>query len=108
MKRLICEKDIAGAVSQGQSQIHLDADTIITAAATDAADAAGIALIYDGEMPASGSGGALPVAAPSGDAPLDPELIYRAVKKLEDRGLLDGIIDDGSCLGGCATCSCAH
>ncbi len=42
MKRLICAKDVEALAEQGQKVMCIDADTLITPSARDAASAAGI------------------------------------------------------------------
>lgn len=54
-KRLICEQDV---LDMGAGEvIHLDAFTIITPSALDAAYRRGIAIRREGEAPAPGQGG---------------------------------------------------
>ena len=51
MKRLICAKDVEALAQQGQKVMCIDADTLITPSARDAASAAGIEFRTGDPMP---------------------------------------------------------
>lgn len=88
MKRLICEREIRQLAQAGEKICLIDADTLITPSARDAARAAGITF-------AEGSACCQPPAcqpvAVHGAAPdkISADLIYKVVKGLADQGKLD-------------------
>ncbi len=94
MKKLVCAKEVEALAKKGEKVLYVDADTLITPSARDAAKAAGITL-QCGTAPAC-------TAAPQttdccsqkpADGQIDPNLVYNVFKALADKGLLNGICD---------------
>lgn len=98
MKKLICAKEVEALEKQGQKVMYIDADTIITPSAKDAAAACGIT--FSADTPACCSETAAAPAAPCASAPqsgsengIDSELIYKALTALMQNGALSGILN---------------
>ena len=109
MKRLICAKEVETFAQQGQKVMYIDADTLITPSAKDAAAAADIEFKVGAEpqaeccntqpcdaapAPAQTAGACAPAAPAAGG--IDSELIYKALKTLMDKGMLGSVM---SCIG---------
>lgn len=112
MKQLICERDICEKAKQGVKQIVVDENTMITAAAEDAALASGIEIVRPGETGSCACVDTVSSATAStrgtvsaDDGQIDPELVYRAVSVMAESGALKGIVDAGTCGGSHCNCS---
>lgn len=112
MKKLITEKNVSEIIAQGQKTICANEDTMFTPSAKDILKANGIEICY-GEPPAvtlssfATPGGHSsytaspkePEAAPAEAAPapafdgLSSDVIYNALKKLADAGMLDQFVN---------------
>ena len=105
MKRLICAKEVETFAQQGQKVMYIDADTLITPSAKDAAAAADIEFKVGAEpqaeccntqpcdaapAPAQTAGACAPAAPAAGG--IDSELIYKALKTLMDKGMLGSVM----------------
>lgn len=90
MKKLICAKDVENLDKQGKKVFYIDKDTIITAAAEDAAKIFGIDFSYEinGGAEKTPAQGKLPV----GD--VDSNMIYNVLKTMLDKGLLNGMFEN--------------
>ena len=92
MKTLITEKSIRDIIAQGGKSVCVDGNTLITPAARDMIRAEGLELVENGcgtcctPVPAAG-------AAAGGDA-LSSDMIYNALKKMTEQGLLNGFLDN--------------
>lgn len=106
MKRLICAKEVETFAQQGQKVMYIDADTLITPSAKDAAAAADIEFKVGEEPQAeccnaqpcdaapapAQTAGACAQAAPAAGG-IDSELIYKALKTLMDKGMLGNVMN---------------
>ena len=99
MKKLICEKNITDIIAQGEKSVCVDENTLITPAARDMARANGIEVIQGGCSCASTA--SAPAAAAGGDA-LDSEMIYNALKKMSDGGMLGDFFEKNAVEPACA------
>ena len=103
MKRLICAKEVEACAQQGHKVMYIDADTLITPSAKDAAAVADIEFKI-GE-PQAGCCSAQPceaapataqdahACAPAAAGGIDSELIYKALKTLMDKGMLGSVMN---------------
>ena len=100
MKRLICAKEVEACAQQGHKVMYIDADTLITPSAKDAAAVADIEFKV-GEPQAECCSAQPCEAAPAQDAHacapaaaggIDSELIYKALKTLMDKGMLGSVM----------------
>lgn len=87
MKKLVTMKDVEESVQQGKKVVVIDSNTIVTPAAMDFAKESGVEFSTHASCEnvcptESGSGGSI-----------DSELIYRALKSLMEKGLLQDVID---------------
>lgn len=90
MKKLICAKEVEALAKQGQKIMHIDADTLITPSAKDAAHACGIEFSTDAPAPCSqAEAGAV---QPCGQGGIDSELIYKALTALMEKGQLGDVL----------------
>ena len=87
MKRLICAKEVEACAQQGHKVMYIDADTLITPSAKDAAAEADI------EFKVGGSQAECCSAQPCAADGIDSELIYKALKKLMDKGMLGSVMN---------------
>ena len=85
MKKLICEKSITDIIAQGGKTVCVDENTLITPAARDRIRTEGLEIVEGGCTCAST---APAPAAAAGGAALDSEMIYNALKKMSDSGML--------------------
>ena len=95
MKRLICAKDVEALAQQSQKVMYIDADTLITPSARDAASAAGIEFRTgdpQGECCATETSQGTHACQPAANGGIDSEVIYNALKKLMDKGMLGGLM----------------
>lgn len=101
MKRLICAKEVEACAQQGHKVMYIDADTLITPSAKDAAAVADIEFKV-GEPQAECCSVQPCEAAPAQDAHacapaaaggIDSELIYKALKTLMDKGMLGSVMN---------------
>ena len=96
MKRLICAKEVEACAQQGQKVMYIDADTLITPSAKDAAAAADIEFCSTqpceaAPAPAQAAQPCAPAAPAAGG--IDSELIYKALKTLMDKGMLGSVMN---------------
>lgn len=90
MKKLICAKDIEDLCKKGEKVLYVDADTLLTPSAKDAAKAAGISISND--APSACTPAACCSQSGSGEG-IDANLIYNVMKTLADKGMLQGFMD---------------
>lgn len=96
MKRLICAKEVEALAQQGQKVMYIDADTLITPSARDAASSAGIEFCEGTPAPQTeccGSTSQDTHACNPTDKGIDSEVIYNALKTLMDRGMLGSVMN---------------
>lgn len=84
MKQLICAKDIQALKEKGKQFCFIDKDTIITPSAKDVAGALGIIFTFEQEEKQL-------VNNTCCNLEIDSSQIYKALKILMDKGLLDGL-----------------
>lgn len=99
MKKLICEKSITDIIAQGGKTVCVDDNTLITPAARDRIRAEGLEIVGEGCTCASTA--SAPAAAAGGDA-LDSEMIYNALKKMSDGGMLGDFFEKNAAEPACA------
>ena len=87
MKKLICAKEVEGAAARGEAVICIDAQTIITPAARDAAQAAGISFA---QASAEAAQSTPPAQAKTG---LESDLIYKALEILMEKGMITKLME---------------
>lgn len=105
MKTLLTEKSIRDIIAQGGKTVCIDENTIVTPAAKDVIKFEGLEVV-DGSapapapvttcsasVPAPAPAAPAPAAAPAGDA-LSSAMIYEALKKLTEQGLLNGFFEN--------------
>ena len=97
MKTLLTEKSIKDLIAQGGHSVCIDENTIVTPAARDAIKYNGLEVTdctaaptatatYSACIPAPTPA---PAAAPAGGDALSTEMIYNALKKMTEQGLLN-------------------
>lgn len=86
MKQLICAADVEALKQAGKTECLIGADTIVTPSARDAADLLGISFVEKSARTKQNCDG----------QGLDSEQIYRVLKILMDKGLLDGLLEPKS------------
>ncbi|SKA75948.1 ethanolamine utilization protein EutQ [Caloramator quimbayensis] len=95
MKKLICVKDVENAQKEGRKVIYIDNNTIVTPSAKDAARNIGIE--FSTEQPISVCKENICEIKPSEakvcDDEIDSEMIYKVLRALMDKGLLNGVMD---------------
>jgi len=93
MKKLICANEVEASAKQGQKVMYIDADTLITPSARDAACEAGIEF-REGTAPAAECCCTAPDTQGCSQTAqgIDSEVIYNALKKLMDKGMLGSIM----------------
>jgi ethanolamine utilization protein EutQ len=99
MKKLICVKDIENLEKQGKKVFHIEADTIITPSAKDAARLNGIEFSYEAECcEATAQCAAEKTSKPENTAAgeIDSNVIYTVLKAMLEKGLLNGMFDNNS------------
>lgn len=89
MKKLICAKDVENLDKQGKKVFYIDSDTIITAAAADAAKLCGIGFSSEAHCCEEKT----PQTGKAGEGEIDSKMIYAALKTMLDKGLLNGMFD---------------
>ena len=99
VKKLICAMDVENLGKQGKKVFFIDKDTIVTAAAEDAAKNLGIEFSYGSDEKKTGTG-----TADLGD--IDSNMIYNVLKSMLDKGLLNGIFENSSTQPYTAECDC--
>ena len=101
MKTLLTEKSIRDLIAQGATSVCIDENTIVTPAAKDAIKYNGLEVTdctaaptatatYSACIPAPTPA---PAAAPAGGEALSTEMIYNALKKMTEQGLLNGCFE---------------
>ena len=109
MKTLLTEKSIREIIAQGRTSVCIDENTIVTPAARDAIKANGLEIVDHAiaadpvttisasvpapAAPAAAAAPAAPAAQPCGEA-LSSEMIYNALKKMTEQGLLNGCFEN--------------
>jgi ethanolamine utilization protein EutQ len=95
MKKLICAKEIEAAGKQGQKIFYIDCDTIVTPAAKDSARALGIEFSTDAPVCEVKSSSEVKVTEPAKacEGGIDSDMIYKVLKTMMDKGLLNGMFD---------------
>ena len=107
MKTLLTEKSIRDIIAQGGKTVCIDEDTIVTPAAKDVIKYEGLEVV-DGSAPAAPPvttcSASVPAPAPEAPAPaaapaaggdaLSSAMIYEALKKLTEQGLLQGFFEN--------------
>lgn len=98
MKKLICAKEVESLDKQGQKIMYIDADTLITPSARDAAAAYGIT--FSEEEPPSvccSDAANINETVSVGQNGIDSELIYKALVALMEKGELGGVLQQIGC-----------
>ena len=111
MKTLLTEKSIRDIIAQGGKTVCIDENTIVTPAAKDVIKYEGLEIVdkvaapapvatCSSAVPSLGCLAAAPAAqaapeAPAGDA-LNSEMIYAALKKMTEQGLLNGFFENAA------------
>ncbi|WFD12344.1 cupin domain-containing protein [Tepidibacter hydrothermalis] len=90
MKRLICAKDIEAAKKQGEKIVYIDSNTIITPSAKDVAKFCEIEFSTE-QKPAEVVKVSEQMKVSEGG--LDSEMIYKLLKIMMDKGLLNEMLD---------------
>ena len=101
MKTLLTEKSIRDLIAQGATSVCIDENTIVTPAAKDAIKYNGLEVTdctaapapvttYSAYIPEPTPA---PAAAPAGGDALSTEMIYNALKKMTEQGLLNGCFE---------------
>ena len=99
MKKLICAKEVEALEKQGQKVMYIDADTLITPSARDAAAACGITFSEEAPPAAccSETANTGETAAPTGQNGIDSDMIYKALTALMEKGELGGVLQQLGC-----------
>ena len=95
MKKLICAKDIDALVQKGETTLYVNAKTILTPSARDAALVAGVEIV-EGQAPVAPATAASAVAAavaPAGDPEITSDMIYAVLKSMLGKGMLKDLLD---------------
>ena len=101
MKTLLTEKIIKDLIAQGATSVCIDENTIVTPAAKDAIKYNGLEVTDCTAAPAPVTTYSAyipeptptPAAAPAGGEALSTEMIYNALKKMTEQGLLNGCFE---------------
>ena len=108
MKTLLTEKSIRDIIARGEKSVCIDENTIVTPAAKDVIKYEGLEVVDHVAAPTPvatcscavpapaatmSASVPAPAAAPAGDA-LSTEMIYAALKKMTEQGLLNGVFDN--------------
>ena len=119
MKTLLTEKSIRDIIAQGGKTVCIDDNTIVTPAAKDAIKYEGLEVIdgsapcaapvttcssavgvptatMSASVPAAEPAPAAPAAPAAGGEALNTEMIYNALKKMTEQGLLNGFFDNAA------------
>lgn len=112
MKTLLTEKSIRDIIARGEKCVCIDADTIVTPAAKDVIKYEGLEVVDKVNAPtktatcssavmspgstisASVPAPAAPAAPAAGGEALSSDMIYNALKKLTEQGLLNGFLEN--------------
>lgn len=112
MKTLLTERSIRDIIARGEKTVCIDEDTIVTPAAKDVIKYEGLEVVGKQEapkpvatcsaavgVPVSTMSSSVPAAAPApAPAPagesLSSEMIYQALKKMTEQGLLNGFLEN--------------
>lgn len=105
MKTLLTEKSIRDLIAQGATSVCIDENTIVTPAAKDAIKYNGLEVTDCTAAPAPVTTYSAyipeptptPAAAPAGGDALSTEMIYNALKKMTEQGLLNGCFEAPAC-----------
>lgn len=105
MKTLLTEKSIRDLIAQGATSVCIDDNTIVTPAAKDAIKYNGLEVTGCSAAPAPVTTYSAyipeptptPAAAPAGGDALSTEMIYNALKKMTEQGLLNGCFEAPAC-----------
>ena len=97
MKTLLTEKSIRYIIAQGGRSVCIDENTIVTPAARDVIKFEGLEVVDHAAVPtpAVTCSASVPAPAPAsaGGEALSTEMIYNALKKMTEQGLLNGCFD---------------
>ena len=99
MKTLLTEKSIKDIIAQGGKSVCIDENTIVTPAARDAIKYNGLEVTGCAAAPAPVATYSAyiptpePAAAPAGGDALSTDMIYNALKKMTEQGLLNGCFE---------------
>lgn len=85
MKQLICAKDVETLNAEGKTVFYVESGSIITPSAKDAAEAFGITFCEKTEEQ-------IPAPAAFAGMDIDSEKIYKVLKTLMEKGLLNDIL----------------
>ena len=92
MKKVVCAKDVEDLVVQGKSTLYVDANTILTPSAKDAAKLADVEIVVGAPQQRACEHDSTP--ASSCDGAISSDLIYSALKAMYERGMLDAFLKD--------------
>lgn len=90
MKKLICAKDVEAAKKQGEKIVYIDSNTIITPSAKDIARFSGIEFSTEEKATEPVK---VPELTKACEGELDSEMIYKLLKTMMNKGLLNEILD---------------
>ncbi|WDP90303.1 MAG: DUF861 domain-containing protein [Desulfobacter sp.] len=98
MKKVICAKDIDELVKEGGKTLYVDPKAILTPSAKDAIKKAEIEVV-EGPAPAAPAAceAAAPAAAPAAacaEGDISSDMIYKALKAMLEKGMLEGMFND--------------
>lgn len=91
MKKLICAKEVEALAQKGEKVMYIDADTLITPSAKDAAAERGIEFSTDAPCKCCSEDTAEQPAAQN-QSGIDSELIYKALTALMEKGMLGNVM----------------
>lgn len=113
-KKLITEKDVCDLSKQGVKRIDIDENTMITAAAEDAALSFDIDVVRNGDKVTCTKANASSaekilesITTTPESTEIDPDLIFRAVEVMAEGGFLKDIITNNDTGDSCTTCNCS-
>lgn len=117
MKTLLTEKSIRDLIAQGGKSVCIDENTIVTPAARDAIKYAGLEVVgccATAQPPITTLSAIIPAPEPApaeapacGDA-LSTEMIYNALKKMTEQGLLNGCFENPASASDAAPYTAEH
>lgn len=100
MKKLICVKDVEAAEKQGQKVVYIEDNTIVTPSAKDAARLCGIEFSTEAPVCEAKSSCEVKASEPAKacepakawDGEIDSDMIYKVLKTIMDKGLLNEVL----------------
>ena len=90
MKKLICAKDIDALIQKGEKQLFIEAKTLVTPSARDAAQANDIEIVV-GTPVVESAPQAEACVAQACDAGISSDMIYTVLKSMVEKGMLQDI-----------------